>query len=90
MNLVDSSAWLEHFGNGANANEFAQAIEDVDRLVVPSICVYEGFRRTRQLAGESTALAVAAVMLEGAVADVTAPIAYRGCETLRRSVASHG
>ena len=29
MNVVDSSAWLEYFADGANARHFAQAIENL-------------------------------------------------------------
>ena len=34
MNVVDSSAWLEYFGDGPTASEFAAAIEAPDELVV--------------------------------------------------------
>ena len=37
MNVVDSSAWLEYFSDGPNASEFADAITDLERLIVPSI-----------------------------------------------------
>ncbi len=39
MNVVDSSAWLEYFADGPNADAFAQAIETVDELLVPTICL---------------------------------------------------
>ncbi len=38
MNLVDSCGWLEYFADGGNASFFAPAIEDMDRLIVPSLC----------------------------------------------------
>ena len=37
MNVVDSSAWLEYFADGPLASTFADCIEDVANLVVPSI-----------------------------------------------------
>lgn len=40
-NIVDSSAWLEYFADGRGAASFATAIEAVDRLIVPSICLVE-------------------------------------------------
>lgn len=39
MNVVDSSAWLEYFGDGPNAVEFAAAIEDPDALVAPRLAL---------------------------------------------------
>ncbi len=41
MNVVDSSAWLEYFAGGPNAAYFAAAVEDVESLIVPTICIYE-------------------------------------------------
>lgn len=43
MSVVDSSAWLEYFGDGPNAVEFAAAVEDPDALVVPSLALFEVF-----------------------------------------------
>lgn len=75
MNVVDSSAWVEYFVGGANAGEFAEPIEDTPCLVVPTLAVYEVFKRLTQLAGESAALEAAAVMLAGDVADLTPAVA---------------
>jgi hypothetical protein len=36
MNVVDSSAWLEYFADGPNASFFAEPIEDIEALVVPT------------------------------------------------------
>ncbi len=47
MNVVDSSAWLEYFADGDNAGDFAEPIADIDRLVVPSITLFEVFKRIR-------------------------------------------
>lgn len=48
MNVVDSSAWLEYFANGPNAPFFARPIEATDELVVPSLTIYEVFKRVLQ------------------------------------------
>ena len=47
MNVVDSSAWLEYFGDGPNAGDFADAIADTERLIVPTITLFEVFKRIR-------------------------------------------
>ncbi|MBW6469184.1 MAG: type II toxin-antitoxin system VapC family toxin [Anaerosomatales bacterium] len=75
MNVVDSSAWLEYFGDGDCAPEFAAAIESPDQLIVPSLTLFEVFKRTCQLSGEATAFDVVGVMVQGEVADLTAELA---------------
>lgn len=75
MNVVDSSAWIEYFGDGVNANDFAAAIEDPDSLVVPTLTLFEVFKRTFQLKGEATALETIAVMLQGRVVGLSAGLA---------------
>ena len=52
MNVVDSSGWLEYFADESNAAFFAPAIEAGSELVVPSISLYEVFRRILQQRSE--------------------------------------
>ena len=40
MNVVDSSAWLEYFADGPNADHFAPPIADFKSLIVPTISLY--------------------------------------------------
>jgi predicted nucleic acid-binding protein len=77
VNLVDSSAWLEYFADGANARFFAPAIEDVAELVVSSINLYEVFKRVLQQRDENAALQAVAVMEQGKVIDVDERIALQ-------------
>ena len=44
MNVVDSSAWLSYFAGDANAKIFATPIENIDKLIVPSITITEVFK----------------------------------------------
>lgn len=71
MNVVDSSGWLEYFAVGPNNDFFAPAIEDTAKLVVPSISIYEVFKRILQQRGENDALQAVAYMLQGTVIDLT-------------------
>jgi predicted nucleic acid-binding protein len=75
MNVVDSSAWLEYFAGGANASSFAAAIEKTEDLLVPTLVLYEVFKRVLQQRSEDDALQVAAAMQQGAVVDLDARIA---------------
>ena len=74
MNVVDSSAWLEYFGDGPTASDFASAIEDPDSLVVPTLTLFEVFKRTCQIADEAAALDAVAVMMQGTVVELTASL----------------
>ena len=65
MNVVDSCGWLEYFADGPNAQFFAAAIEDVSALLVPTISIYEVFKRVLQQRGEGDALQAAAIMMQG-------------------------
>jgi len=73
--MVDSSGWLEYFADGPAAGFFAAAIEDVDALVVPTISLYEVFKRIVQQRDDGAALNAIALMQQGTVVDLTAPLA---------------
>ncbi|MGB9594527.1 MAG: type II toxin-antitoxin system VapC family toxin [Anaerolineae bacterium] len=83
MNVVHSSGWLEYFAEGPNADFFAPAVEAVSELIVPTISLYEVFKRVLQQRGEGEALQAVAVMMEGQVVELTAEIAL---EAARLSV----
>ena len=75
MNVVDSSGWLEYFGDGANADFFAPVIEALDDLLVPTISLYEVFKRVLQQRGESAALEAVSAMRQGIVVPIDEVIA---------------
>jgi predicted nucleic acid-binding protein len=70
MNVVDSSAWLEYFADGPNASIFAKPIEATRSLLVPSLTLYEVFKRVSQQRDEDEALRAIAVMEQGKVLDL--------------------
>jgi len=74
-NVVDSSAWLEYVDGGPNAQEFEAAILYVERLVVPTICLLEVFKRMLREKGEDAALDVIGQMRQGRVVDLDADLA---------------
>jgi toxin FitB len=75
MNVVDSSGWLEYFNGGKNANIFAPVITETDSLLVPTICMYEVFKRLLNLRGEEDALRAIGIMSLGLLTDLTREIA---------------
>jgi predicted nucleic acid-binding protein len=80
MNVVDSCGWLEYFADGPNADFFAPTIENVSELVVPSISVYEVFKRVLQQRDEGDALQAVAAMQQGLVVDLDAAIALNAAK----------
>lgn len=75
MNVVDSSAWLEYFADGPNAGAFARTIEAVDQLLVPTLTLYEVFKRVCSQRGDDDALRAVAQMEQGKVVPLDRAIA---------------
>jgi predicted nucleic acid-binding protein len=75
MNVVDSSGWIEFFTNGSNAGLFATPIRDTDHLIVPSICLYEVFKRVLLGLDEDEALQTIGQMSLGEIVDLDRNIA---------------
>ena len=75
MNVIDSSGWLEYFDDGSNADFFAPGIENTAELLVPSICLYEVFKRILQQRSDVDALQAVVAMQQGIVVDLTPALA---------------
>jgi predicted nucleic acid-binding protein len=75
VNIVDSSAWLEFFAGGPNAGRFAVPIARSASLLVPTLSIYEVFKRILQQRGDDDALQAVAIMEQGRVVDLDRPIA---------------
>jgi predicted nucleic acid-binding protein len=77
MNVVDSSGWLEYFANGSNADFFAPAITDEPNLIVPTICLFEVFKRLSIQRGNESALQAAGMLYRGQLVALTDEIALQ-------------
>jgi predicted nucleic acid-binding protein len=84
MNVVDSSGWLEYFADGPNAAHFAKPIETTSQLIVPTLSIFEVFKRVMTLRGEDAALEAAALMRQGRVVPLDDALAL---EAARLSIA---
>jgi predicted nucleic acid-binding protein len=80
MNVVDSSGWLEYFAKGPNGEFFAPAIQDSDHLVVPTISIYEVYKRIVLQRDEEEALNAVGWMALGQIADLTQEIALNAAD----------
>ena len=65
MNVVDSSGWVEYLTKGGNASFFIPVIRDTQNLIVPTVAIYEVFKRVVLLMGSETALQITGVMSLG-------------------------
>ncbi len=75
MNVVDSCGWLEYFADGKNADFFAPIIENTALLIVPSISLFEVFKRVLQQRDENAALQAIALMQQGRVIELNDALA---------------
>lgn len=83
MNVVDSSGWIEYFTEGGNADFFTPPIRDVDKLIVPTICIYEVFKRLLAERDEDSALLSVGLMSHGREVELDRNIAIDAAQISR-------
>jgi toxin FitB len=87
MNIVDTSGWLEYFADTPQAASFATAIEDIDQLLVPSIVLYEVFKKIALAFDENKAFQAVAYLKQGKVIDVDEAVAlYAGKVSIEKKL----
>ena len=72
---MDSSAWLSYFAGDDNASSFAAPIENLGKLLVPSITITEVFKNILRQRGEGVALQAIAHMEQGRVISLDSGLA---------------
>jgi len=80
MNVVDSCGWLEYFSNGPNAEIFAEPIQEVANLVVPTLSMYEVFKVALREKGEDAALQAVAIMKQAKEVDLNSSLAIQAAK----------
>lgn len=80
MNIVDSSGWLEYLGDLSNAHFFEAAARDAENLLVPTIILYEVYRRLAQISSREAARDAVAIMSDGKIINLDASIALEAAE----------
>jgi predicted nucleic acid-binding protein len=81
VNVVDSCGWLEYFTRGPNAEFFKEPIRDLEHLIVPTISLYEVFKSVMRQKGQGDAERYVALMREGRVIELDAPLAMYSART---------
>lgn len=74
MNVVDTSAWLEFFTDGDNAEVFLAPITDTQHLIIPSICIYEITKVVLRESDEDHLLPIWAAMQKGKIIELSATL----------------
>lgn len=80
MNIVDSTGWIEYIADDANADFFEPSIIDSANLLVPTICLYEVFKRVLQEFGEERALDAVGIMSLGTIIVLDRQIAIHAAQ----------
>jgi Predicted nucleic acid-binding protein, contains PIN domain len=75
MNVVDSSCWLEFFAGSDVGEKVSPVIEDLDNLLVPSITIYEVFKKLLFELDEDRSLFAIAHMKQGKVINLDSDLA---------------
>jgi toxin FitB len=53
--VVDSSGWVEYMGDGKKADDFASYLESPETVLLPSIVVYEVYKKLNREHGKNLA-----------------------------------
>lgn len=85
MNVVDSSGWIEYFTEGQNASFFVPPIQNLTRLIVPTICIYEVFKRMLVERDEDSALLAVGLMAHGQEVGLDRKIAIEAAQISRET-----
>lgn len=62
MNLVDTSGWLEFFTDAHLAEKYFNYLEKIENVVVPTLVIYEVYKKIKKERGEEEALLAIAHM----------------------------
>lgn len=80
MTLVDSSGWLEFFGDGSLADKYAAYLLETDQVVTPTIVLYEVYRWIKRQRTEEDALVAAAQMQKTRIEPLTETVALTAAD----------
>ena len=75
MIVLDSSGWIEFFGDGIHAEEFATRLRQPTNIITPTVAIYEVYKWIKRERSEDEALEAVATMKKTNVADLTEEIA---------------
>jgi len=84
MNIVDSSCWLEYLMDSEIGVNIAKVIENSGELIVPTITLYEVYKKLLAEKGEEYALDVVSYMQTGTVIDLNSGLSLLAAQISRK------
>jgi len=84
MNIVDSSCWLEYLMGTETGANVAQVVENPGELIVPTITLYEVYKKLLAEKNEEYALDVVSYMQTGTVIELNAGLSLSAAQISRK------
>ena len=83
MNIVDSSCWIEYLMNSEIGEKIAPIIENPNELIVPTITLYEMYKKLTSEKGEEYARNVIGYMQTGTVIALNTDLSLNAADISR-------
>lgn len=80
MIVLDSSGWLEFFGDGPLADEYAARLRRPQQILTPTVALYEVYKWIKRERSEKEALAAVATMQKTRVVALTDGVALAAAD----------
>ena len=84
MNIVDSSCWIEYLMGTEIGSKIAPVIENPDELIVPTIILYEVFKKLLAEKNEEYALNVVSYMQSGKIIELDTNLSLAAVHASRK------
>ena len=84
MNIIDSSCWIEYLMDSEIGENVAPVIENTDELIVPTITIYEVYKKLSLEKDDAYAQEVASYMQTGMVIDLNASLSINAADVSRK------
>ena len=80
MIVIDSSGWVEFFTEGPLADAYAKRLRSLTGIVIPTIVLYEVYKRLKRDLSEDDALVAISAMQRARVVPVTGELALTAAD----------
>jgi predicted nucleic acid-binding protein len=80
VKVVDSCGWIEYFTDGALAEAYSRAVKRNADLLVPTVTLFEVYKKIKRDRGEEMALIAVARMKQGRIAPLDEAVALHAAD----------
>ena len=84
MNIVDSSCWIEYLMNTPIGDMVAEVIENSYKLIVPTITIYEVYKKLAAEKGDNYAMSIITYMQSGKVISLDSNLSVLSAQISRQ------